>query len=93
MAVGQALLTGVVSNALGGNARPDASLEDIARDGLLNALGLGEQETDENAATPEGEQQAEPEEVDPAEALLRGLLSRGRQREETEEPQGDDNNR
>jgi AsmA protein len=81
-AVGQALLSGVISNALGGSS--DATPEELVRDGLLNALGLGSNDTPvEDGADP-----AEEEEVDPAEALLRGLFSRGRQSEP--EPSEDD---
>lgn len=88
-AVGQALLSGALSNALGGSTRdPGASNpEDIVRDGLLNALGLGQQNDPQEGDTPEGEPQGQ-EPVDPAELLLRNLLSRGN--DEEEETTGDD---
>jgi AsmA protein len=83
-AVGQALLSGVISNALGGSSNSNASPEELVRDGLLNALGLGSND----APAEEGAEPAEEEEVDPAEALLRGLFARGRQSEP--EPSQDD---
>ena len=77
-AVGQALLTGAVRNALGGGAGAATTPEQAVRDTLLNALGLGGDT--EPADTPQGDTPpAEPPAAeDPAQQLLRGLLNRGR---------------
>lgn len=81
-AVGQALLSGALSNALGGNS--DASRpEDVLRDSLFDAIGLGgDQASDENS-------DEETEEADPAQQLLQGLFSRGRDRDDDDS--GDNN--
>jgi len=77
-AVGQALLSGAISNAIGGNNNA-ASPEDMLRDGLLNALGVNDPAND----TPEEEGEPTEEEViDPAELLLRSLLNRNRDEDE-----------
>lgn len=70
-AVAQAMLRGALSNALGGqsNQRP----EDVARDALLDAIGLGGTRDSETTGTQE-------EEVDPAQQLLQGLLNQRRNR-------------
>lgn len=88
-AVTRALLQGALSNAIGGDR--NQSPEDAARDALRNALGLGNQDS-EDAAGEEG--QTDEEEVDPAEQLLRGLFNQRRDRsqsEETEDNSGDPN--
>jgi len=81
-AVGQSLLSGALSNALGGNS--DATRpEDVLRDSLLDAIGLGgDQAPDENS-------DEETEEADPAQQLLQGLFSRGRDRDDDDS--GDNN--
>jgi len=71
-AVGRALLGGALSNALGGDGDAQ-SPEDALRQGLLDAIGLGRRD-EEPAADDET---SEPQEVDPAEQLLRGLFGRG----------------
>lgn len=87
-AVGQALLSGALSSAIGGSGEA-SSPEDVIRDGLLDALGLNEREA---PAEGDGEDAAaEPEQVDPAEQLLRGLLNRGRNSNSDDEDNGDDN--
>ncbi|MEC9250131.1 MAG: AsmA-like C-terminal region-containing protein, partial [Pseudomonadota bacterium] len=79
-AVGQSLLSGALSNALGGNS--DASRpEDVLRDSLLDAIGLGSND-DQPQQDGEAEEQ---QDADPAQQLLQGLFSRGRDRD------GDDN--
>ena len=85
-AVGQALLSGAISNAIGGNNGDGAqSPEDLVRDGLLNALGLGgNDEQDGDASEDEASSETE-EEIDPAELLLRSLLG------QTDEEDGDGN--
>ena len=83
-AVGQALISGALSNALGGNS--DATRpEDVLRDSLLDAIGLGGNDAQQQQDGEEEEQ----EEVDPAQQLLQGLFSRGRR---DEDESGDDNN-
>jgi len=77
-AVGQALLTGAVRNALGGSGSTATTPEDAIRNTLLDALGLGgsgEPATDQPA---DGSEPAQPRTEDPAQQLLRGLLNRGR---------------
>lgn len=88
-AVAQAMLRGALSNALGGqsNQRP----QDVARDALLDAIGLGGTRDGETTDTQE-------EDVDPAQQLLQGLLNQRRNRnsqpQPTEEtPPDDDPNR
>lgn len=88
-AVAQAMLRGALSNALGGqsNQRP----QDVARDALLDAIGLGGTRDGETTDTQE-------EDVDPAQQLLQGLLNQRRNRnsqpQQTEEtPPDDDPNR
>jgi AsmA protein len=61
-----------LSNALGGDGEAQ-SPEDALRQGLLDAIGLGRRD-EEPAADDET---SEPQEVDPAEQLLRGLFGRG----------------
>lgn len=88
-AVGQALLSGALSNALGGSGQA-SSPEDMLRDGLMNALGIGgndEPAEDGDAAS----EQPQEEDVDPAEQLLRGLLSRGRSSSSNEDDDGNGN--
>lgn len=68
-AVGRALLGSALSNALGGDGGAQ-SPEDALRQGLLDAIGLGQR--DEEPAPDDGN--SEPQEVDPAEQLLRGLF-------------------
>ncbi|WP_300529467.1 AsmA family protein [Maricaulis sp.] len=68
-AVGRALLGSALSNALGGDGEAQ-SPEDALRQGLLDALGLGNRD-DEPAGDEEPSEQRE---VDPAEQLLRGLF-------------------
>ena len=82
-AVGQALLSGALSNALGGNS--DATRpEDVLRDSLLDAIGLG----GNDAQQQDGEEEEQPE-ADPAQQLLQGLFSRATR---DEDENGDDNN-
>lgn len=82
-AVGQALLSGALSNALGGNS--DATRpEDVLRDSLLDAIGLG----GNDAQQQDGEEEGQPE-ADPAQQLLQGLFSRATR---DEDENGDDNN-
>ncbi|SDM55873.1 AsmA family protein [Maricaulis salignorans] len=77
-AVGQALLTGAVRNALGGSSGDATTPEDAVRNTLLNALGLGGS-SEPAGDQPEGsEEPAQPQAEDPAQQLLRGLLNRGR---------------
>jgi AsmA protein len=79
-AVGQALLSGALSNALGRDSDTSADPEDMLRDGLLDALGLGQnrEEPTQDTEAPDAEADAEEdEEIDPAELLLRSLLERG----------------
>lgn len=71
-AVANALLNSVISNALGGDGSAPVRPEDALRDGLLDALGLNPPTDPQPADTTDGEQPTE--EVDPAEALLRGFL-------------------
>lgn len=71
-AVGEALLQGALNNALGSQGA--TSPQDALRDGLLNAIGLGET-GDETTTDGEGEATRQP---DPAEQLLRGLLNQRR---------------
>ncbi|WP_417471213.1 AsmA family protein [Maricaulis sp.] len=80
-AVGQALLTGAISNALGGSSGEATSPEDAVRNTLLNALGV---ETDTGSGT---DPDAPATDEDPAEQLLRSLFDRGRQ---TRDPEPDD---
>ena len=91
-AVMQALLSGALTNAIGGGEN-GGSLEDQARGALRNAIGAGDDESDGDAAqralrnalgvSNEGEEgDGEGEEVDPAEQLLRGLLNQRRPRTE-----------
>ncbi|WP_412546267.1 AsmA family protein [Maricaulis sp. MIT060901] len=81
-AVGQALISGALSSALGGNS--DATRpEDVLRDSLLDAIGLG----GNDAQQQDGEE--EQPEADPAQQLLQGLFNRGRR---DEDESGDDNN-
>ena len=82
-AVGQALLSGALSNALGGNS--DATRpEDVLRDSLLDAIGLG----GNDAQQQDGEEEEQPE-ADPAQQLLQGLFSRATR---DQDENGDDNN-
>lgn len=83
-AVGQALLQGALSNAIGGNG--SQNLEDTARDALRNAIGLGNTNTDDEPADGETQQ------VDPAQQLLQGLLSRRSRSSDHEEASDDDPN-
>ena len=88
-AVTRALLQGALSNAIGGDR--NQSPEDAARDALRNALGLGNQDSEDTAGE---EGQTDEEEVDPAEQLLRGLFNQRRDRsqsEETDDNSGDPN--
>ncbi len=78
-AVGQALLQGALNSALGGDG--SRSPEDALRDGLLNAIGLGD-EDDQADADDEGGEESRP---DPAEQLLRGLLNQRRNRNQNTE--------
>ena len=81
-AVGQSLLSGALSNALGGNSNATRP-EDVLRDSLLDAIGLGgDQAPDENSDEAT-------EEADPAQQLLQGLFSRGRDRDDDDS--GDNN--
>ena len=84
-AVGQALLQGALSNALGSQGTTNP--RDALRDGLLNAIGIGPE--GEGDAAPTGEEPAA--QPDPAEQLLRGLLNqrRNRNQQPAEEPAGD----
>ncbi|WP_417495942.1 AsmA family protein [Maricaulis sp.] len=77
-AVGQALLTGAVRNALGGSSGEATSPEDAVRNTLLNALGLGGSSEPDAEQPADGAEQAQPQAEDPAQQLLRGLLNRGR---------------
>ncbi|OLF72184.1 hypothetical protein AWH62_10055 [Maricaulis sp. W15] len=81
-AVGRALLQGALNNALGSDGA--TTPRDALRDGLLDAIGLGED--DDEATTGD-----EAEQRDPAEQLLRGLLNqrRNRNQETTDEPEQD----
>ena len=78
-AVGQALLTGALSNALGGNGNAQRP-EDVLRDSFLDAVGLGGNRDEGNDEDGEGEQQ-----TDPAQQLLQGLFGRGRQSSSSDE--------
>jgi len=82
-AVGQALLSGAISNAIGGDS--NASPEDMLRDGLLNALGVNNP-ANETSSEDTGEP-TEEEVIDPAELLLRSLLNRNRNDEDDEASQ------
>lgn len=84
-AVGQALLQGALSNALGSQGTTNP--RDALREGLLNAIGIGPE--GEGDAAPAGEEPAA--QPDPAEQLLRGLLNQRRNRNQppAEEPAGD----
>ncbi len=72
-AVGQALLQGALSNAIGGNG--SQSLEDTARNALRDAIGLGGTSSQDDGTDEEPQQQA-----DPAQQLLQGLLNQRRSR-------------
>jgi AsmA protein len=76
-AVGQALLSGALSNALGGNGTATTP-EQAVRNTLLNALGLGGETAPAADQPANGSQPAQPQAEDPAQQLLRGLLNRGR---------------
>jgi AsmA protein len=82
-AVGQALLTGALTNALGGNGNTASTPREAVRDTLLNALGISNNES--APADPDAEQPAEPE--DPAQQLLRGLRNLGRAPQPEPEPE------
>jgi len=86
-AVGQALLQGALNNALGSDGA--ASPRDALRDGLLNAIGLSDDNNDGDAEPADGETtEARP---DPAEQLLRGLLNQRRNRDpDPDEPPTED---
>lgn len=84
-AVGQALLRGALNNALGGDS--NASPEDVLRDSLLDAIGLGGSR-DEPSEDGEDSEQSE---VDPAEQLLRGLF--GNRSSDDDDENGDNGNR
>ncbi|MBR9825697.1 MAG: AsmA family protein [Alphaproteobacteria bacterium] len=92
-AVGEALLSSALSNALGGGNGQSRDPEDILRDSLLDAIGLGG--SDESAEdTPSGEDTQEESQPDPAELLLQGLfnnLSRGSEESEDDNGNGDRN--
>ena len=77
-AVGQALLTGAVRNALGGSGGEATTPEQAVRNTLLNALGLGGDSEPANDQPEDGSAPAQPQAEDPAQQLLRGLLNRGR---------------
>lgn len=87
-AVGQALLTGALSRAIGGDSNTAATPEDAVRGAVLNALGLGNsQDTPADDGTTTEPQTTE----DPAQQLLRGLLNRGRTTPPADpEPETDD---
>ncbi|WP_339746572.1 AsmA family protein [uncultured Maricaulis sp.] len=74
-AVGQALLSGVVRNALGGSSGAATTPEQAVRNTLLNALGLS---SDSANNPPAGSEPTQPQAEDPAQQLLRGLFNRGR---------------
>ena len=94
-AVGQALLTGAVRNALGGSSGAATTPEEAVRNTLLDALGLGGDSTPEQPA--DESEPAQPQAEDPAQQLLRGLLNRARNTPPpdpapTDEPADDDGN-
>tara|TARA_R110000868_G_scaffold57591_2_gene177799 strand:+ start:28210 stop:30324 length:2115 start_codon:yes stop_codon:yes gene_type:complete len=80
-AVGQALLSGALTNALGGDGT--TTPQDAVRDTLLNALGIG---NNEPAPADSGTQQ-QPATEDPAQQLLRGLRNLGRAPQPEPEPE------
>ena len=85
-AVGQALLTGAISNALGDSAGEATSPEDAIRNTLLNALGVdtgsnSDSNTGTDAETPAADE-------DPAQQLLRSLFDLGGQSREPDEDDG-----
>ncbi|WP_300542269.1 AsmA family protein [Maricaulis sp.] len=85
-AVAQALVRGALSNALGGDR--SQSPEDVVRNSLMDAIGLGQ------PSRQEGGDEATEEEADPAEQLLRGLLNQSRSRSQTQDSEdGGDPNR
>jgi len=88
-AVGQALLRGALSNAIGGNS--NARPEDVVRDSLLNAIGLGN--SGEDDAEDGEDSESESRQQDPAEQLLRGLFGNRNRSSSDNSDEDDDNNR
>ena len=89
-AVGQALLSSALSNALGGGEASSRDPEDILRDSFLDAIGLGGSRETPPAEGEEPAQDQPQEEVDPAQLLLQGLLGNLSSSGEEEEDDGNE---